>query len=276
MRKTIAVTAAMLALTAPASQVARADDEPKVQRSITWYGAYDASDRASTGPWDGIAHKYPQVLNLADLELGPCEKYTIQTDHYDDTAAAIDALTADGVLTGGEDNKVGTHGWTVSFGVTDGCTPEPEPTPEPTPTPEPPTSTPTPEVPSPPVTEPPVQPEPTPTPAPKPVVKYRTVMVQVDAYRPKTKVQRNIVSALALDGVLKYREDRALWGANTWRIVTLKVPTTATAPEIVATAKRVTKLPNAYVWELGKGATAKEPWGTRKNVPQVFLGITGR
>ena len=282
-------------------------EEEKVQKTITWYGNYNEGDKATTGgnPWNGLAHKYPQRLNLDDLKLPPCTKYTIQTDFYHDVESKIDALTEDGQLDSGEDSKVGTKGWNVSFGVTE-CPPvdvpgEPEtPTPAPTPTPTPtatvppvvtPAPTPTPTATVPPVVTPEPTAEPTPTDPPtatpeptkppviappqvEPVTPKVSILVQVDQYRPKTAAQARLVRQLDDDGVLKYREDKPLWGANTWKIVTVTVPKGASKVTITEAARKASKLSKAHVWALGKGATAKAPWGTKHNVNQTFVGIT--
>ena len=36
------------------------------------------------------------------------------------------------------------------------------------------------------------------------------------------------------DGVLRYREDRALWGANNWQFVTVRVPADASKAQVMA------------------------------------------
>ncbi|MGO4984982.1 hypothetical protein, partial [Collinsella sp. Sow4_E3] len=44
---------------------------------------------------------------------------------------------------------------------------------------------------------------------------------QVDTYRPKTAAQAKVVARLDDDGMLTYREDKALWGASTYEFVTV-------------------------------------------------------
>lgn len=246
-------------------------EEEKVQKTITWFTTYNEGDKATNGgnPWNGLVHNYPQRINLSDLKLPPCTKYTIQTDFYHDVESKIDALTEDGKLDSQEDLKVGTKGWNVSFGVTE-CPPvdvpeEPEaPASAPTPTPtDTPTATPEPTKP-PVIVQPPV----------KPVTPKVSILVQVDQYRPKTAAQARLVRQLDDDGVLKYREDKPLWGANTWKIVTVTVPKGASKAMITEAARKATKLSKAHVWALGKGATVKAPWGPKRNVNQTFVGIT--
>ena len=101
-----------------------------------------------------------------------------------------------------------------------------------------------------------------------------SILVQVDQYRPKTAAQARLVRQLDDDGVLKYREDKPLWGANTWKIVTVTVPKGASKATITEAARKATKLSQAHVWALGTGATAKAPWGPKHNVSQTFVGIT--
>ena len=43
---------------------------------------------------------------------------------------------------------------------------------------------------------------------------------------------------------------------------------------IAEATRKATKLSKAHVWVLGKGATAKAPWGPKHNVNQTFIGIT--
>lgn len=57
---------------------------------------------------------------------------------------------------------------------------------------------------------------------------------QVDRYMPKTAAQARVVARLDDDGVLRYREDRALWGANNWQFVTVRVPADASKAQVMA------------------------------------------
>ena len=63
---------------------------------------------------------------------------------------------------------------------------------------------------------------------------------QVDRYMPKTAAQARVVARLDDDGVLRYREDRALWGANNWQFVTVRVPADASKARLkgAVTARR--------------------------------------
>ncbi len=112
---------------------------------------------------------------------------------------------------------------------------------------------------------------------------------QVDRYLPRTAAQARLVARFDDDGVLRYREDRALWGASRHEFVTVRVPVGATKAQVIkavnaktsarigdvrTTAKLATARPGAaYVvaWELGRGATTKAAWGPRTNVAQLFL-----
>ena len=60
---------------------------------------------------------------------------------------------------------------------------------------------------------------------------------QVDRYMPKTAAQARVVARLDDDGVLRYREDRALWGANNWQFVTVRVPADASKAQVMAVIK---------------------------------------
>lgn len=112
---------------------------------------------------------------------------------------------------------------------------------------------------------------------------------QVDRYRPRTSAQARVVARLDDDRRLGFREDRALWGASAWQIVTVKVPANANNAQIVKavnakTSARIgdvsttTRLGSAkagrsytMAWELGRGATPAKAWGARNATKQVFL-----
>jgi len=112
---------------------------------------------------------------------------------------------------------------------------------------------------------------------------------QVDRYRPRTSARARVVARLDDDRRLGFREDRALWGASAWQIVTVKVPANANNAQIVKavnakTSARIgdvsttTRLGSAkagrsytMAWELGRGATPAKAWGARNATKQVFL-----
>ncbi|MBO3130067.1 Cys-Gln thioester bond-forming surface protein [Dermatophilus congolensis] len=128
---------------------------------------------------------------------------------------------------------------------------------------------------------------------PKKVRKAATPMVtrtfQVDRYMPQNAVQARGVAALDNDGVLKYREDKFMWGRSAWQIVTVTVPANASHADIMKAinAKTSAKIGDVNIasklassaagrthviaWELGKGATAKNAWGTAKKTVQKFF-----
>ncbi|MBO3184060.1 Cys-Gln thioester bond-forming surface protein [Dermatophilus congolensis] len=128
---------------------------------------------------------------------------------------------------------------------------------------------------------------------PKKVRKVATPMVtrtfQVDRYMPQNAVQARGVAALDNDGVLKYREDKFMWGRSAWQIVTVTVPANASHADIMKAinAKTSAKIgdvntasklassaagrTHVIAWELGKGATAKNAWGTAKKTVQKFF-----
>ncbi len=193
----------------------------------------------------------------------------------------------------------------VLAGSLTGCAATPTTPPAPT-TPAPTTpSTPAPTTPAPtrPSTPAPTVPAPakptTPaTPAPanrvvvpaKPAAKTVTRTFQVDRYTPRTAAQAAVVARLDDDGRLRYREDRALWGASRHQFVRVTVPARATNDQVAAAINRATGRAvgdiatgarlrtaakgRAYViaWELGRGATTKAAWGPRTNVAQTFFG----
>lgn len=112
---------------------------------------------------------------------------------------------------------------------------------------------------------------------------------QVDRYMPRTAAQARTVARLDDDRRLAYREDRGLWGASRWQIVTVTVPADATRAQLLTAVNRATKSSVGDVrttgqlstlragqavtvaWELGRGATRTAAWGARKNVAQTFL-----
>ena len=113
---------------------------------------------------------------------------------------------------------------------------------------------------------------------------------QVDRYLPRTTAQARVVARLDDDGVLRYREDRPLWGASRYQFVTITVPANATSDQVAAainakTSKAVgdirtgarlasAKAGRGYTmaWELGRGATTAKAWGARNTVVQTFFG----
>ena len=112
---------------------------------------------------------------------------------------------------------------------------------------------------------------------------------QVDRYLPVMAAQARLVAGFDDDGVLRYREDRPMWGKATWQFVTVRVPADATKAQVikavndktsarvgdVQTTARLTsaRAGRAYViaWELGRTATPKAAWGPRGTVNQTFL-----
>lgn len=111
---------------------------------------------------------------------------------------------------------------------------------------------------------------------------------QVDRYAPATAEQAQVVSRLDDDGLLKYREDRPLWGHSTYEFIKLRIPRETSTDTVIqelnsATSDRVGDVPesppsqfrvgNSYVmaWELGEGATIEHPWGADKTVDQRLL-----
>ncbi len=112
---------------------------------------------------------------------------------------------------------------------------------------------------------------------------------QVDRYTARTAAQARLLASLDDDGVLKYREDRGLWGASAWQFVTVRVPANATHQQVmkainaktgkrigdVNTGKRIgrARVGASYTvaWELGQGATAKKAWGANNTVNQKFF-----
>ncbi|WP_210424471.1 hypothetical protein [Gephyromycinifex aptenodytis] len=190
---------------------------------------------------------------------------------------------------------------------TEPSTPAPTPgTPAPTPgtpAPTPGTPAPTPGTPAPntPVKPSPIKPAPS-TPA-KPVKPAKptapgqtrpnrpalvTRTFQVDRYMPRTRAQARLVARLDDDRLLRYREDRGLWGANRWEFVTVRVPAKASTAQLMKAINAATTVGDirtsatlrtarpggSYVvaWELGRGASTKAAWGPRKNISQRFIG----
>lgn len=112
---------------------------------------------------------------------------------------------------------------------------------------------------------------------------------QVDRYMPKTAAQARVMARLDDDGVLRYREDRALWGANNWQFVTVRVPADASKAQVMAVinAKTSSRVGDVHTgsrlrsitrgrsvtiaWELGKGARPTSAWGANKSVNQMFF-----
>ena len=79
--------------------------------------------------------------------------------------------------------------------------------------------------------------------------------------------------ALRADGVLKYREDRFMWGKNTWTIVTVRVPVGSSDRWLQSyLGERVPAFKGAQAWELNKRANAAHPWGIGKNLDQRYVG----
>lgn len=135
-----------------------------------------------------------------------------------------------------------------------------------------------------------------------PAVKAVQRTFQVDRYMPKTAAQARVVARLDDDGVLRYREDRALWGANNWQFVTVRVPADASKAQVMAVinAKTSSRVGDVHTgsrlrsitrgrsvtiaWELGKGARPTSAWGANKSStrcsspaperPQVGVAIT--
>lgn len=122
-----------------------------------------------------------------------------------------------------------------------------------------------------------------------PAVKAVQRTFQVDRYMPKTAAQARVVARLDDDGVLRYREDRALWGANNWQFVTVRVPADASKAQVMAVinAKTSSRVGDVHTgsrlrsitrgrsvtiaWELGKGARPTSAWGANKSVNQMFF-----
>lgn len=111
---------------------------------------------------------------------------------------------------------------------------------------------------------------------------------QVDQLRPKTKAQARTLASLDNDNILRYREDKPLWGASKWEFVTIYAKDVKRAGSLAKAIDAKTrtvgnltgrtgtvKVGRTYVqaWKLGKGATTKAAWGPRKNVNQTFYGV---
>lgn len=112
---------------------------------------------------------------------------------------------------------------------------------------------------------------------------------QVDRYRPRTAAQARTTARLDDDGWLGYREDRALWGASAWQVVTVRVTRHATPSQVirainastsarvgdVATTRRLASARPGrsltVAWELGRDATAVQPWGPSRRTAQRFV-----
>ena len=127
-------------------------------------------------------------------------------------------------------------------------------------------------------------------PQPGPAVVYVERTFQVDRYTPRTKAQARVVASLDDDLRLKYREDRALWGASRSQIVTVVVPAKATPVQVLREINKATNRSvgdiaitedlyqvragraQVMAWELGRGATAKAPFGKTGKVAQTYFG----
>lgn len=126
----------------------------------------------------------------------------------------------------------------------------------------------------------------------KPVLPTARTVVrtfQVDRYMPVTVRQARVVASLDDDRRLRYREDRALWGASRHQFVSIRVPAKATEAQVISainarTAARIgdvsTSRPlrtarpgGVYVmaWELAPGANPRLPWGKSLRASQVFV-----
>lgn len=104
-----------------------------------------------------------------------------------------------------------------------------------------------------------------------------TVHVQIDRYTWRSASTARRVAALDDDGLLKYREDRFMWGRSRWQTVTVQVPANYTQAQLVAAVNakstlgritstvRIGTLPSRgtvlTAWKLGAGATPAKPWG---------------
>lgn len=140
---------------------------------------------------------------------------------------------------------------------------------KPIPTPEPPK---TPNVPVTPPTTPPMQPKP--PVVVKPVITKRTV--QIDTYRYTTKAERTRIYSMALDGVLKFREDAFAWKTSTWVIAEQTLTNgKVTATKVLKTGGNGAKAKGSkavMTWQLNKRATVNAPWGSNGKLAQLFLG----
>ncbi|MBK7722034.1 MAG: hypothetical protein IPI32_07380 [Austwickia sp.] len=196
---------------------------------------------------------------------------------------------------------------TVTPGPVPGPVPGPGPVPNPSPslpelTPTPTaTTTPAPTTPSTSTPAPPVSPVPPTTPSPSTSLPRTTPTnppstsglvrrtFQVDRYLPRTRYQALRVARFDDDRLLHFREDRPMWGASRYQLITLMAPANASPSWLIAQLNARTRpgigdvrttatLPGAragraYVvaWELGTGASATHPWGRAADVPQRFI-----
>lgn len=111
---------------------------------------------------------------------------------------------------------------------------------------------------------------------------------QVDRYMPRSARQARIVASLDDDSLLKYREDKALWGRSRTQFVTVKAPLNTPISSLIASINEQTspqvgdvrtdaRLRSAsrgrsYIvaWELSQEATESEPWGKDRKQNQKF------
>lgn len=112
-----------------------------------------------------------------------------------------------------------------------------------------------------------------------------SVLVQVDAYKPTTAAQARTVASLSATSspagaALGYREDRALWGHSSHRIVSISATDIARHGIAGAVRDATGMTLDAHVavghtttdaWVLGNGASAAQPWGARHTVVQQPL-----
>lgn len=235
-------------------------------------------DCPATVTFDAIrGHAYKLAVNSTIIDPTRASYADTGTVSYNGSQVATYTATAPWALA--RANGDGTRA------VAPGPGPNPNPNPNPGPTPiQFPLVTPSPTV---------TTPAPSPTKPPVitlPVVATTLRTYQVDRLTPRTAAQAAVVARLDDDGILRYREDRPLWGASRYQMITMAVPVTASPAWVLkALNARTTKavgdlvttkrLPTAKVggtyvmaWELGKGASVRLPWGPNTNVSQRYVG----
>lgn len=120
----------------------------------------------------------------------------------------------------------------------------------------------------------------------KPAIRYQLRTFQIDTYRTPTPAQRRLLNRILGDRQLHYREDRLFWGHSSWEFVTIKAPVEASDTQLLKAinqaSRRSADVRTLHVnapagrqatlaWELGKGATARYPWGRAMKTAQTFF-----
>lgn len=298
---------AVVVLAVPTAPLGLAPDEgasSPAYEADTSIDFFNRKDDAGDPMWIG---KY------RGLPAGVPQKRTINGNHYEVYTWDLGTITADAPYsvrfkaksaptnTGQPWHAFGTLTGRYDYGTQSCAAPQPAPArasvvpvtqPEPTVAPES-TATPEPTTASTSV----VAPEPvvSASPAPARVAKAAPSRVptvtrtfQVDRYTPKTVAQARLLASFDDDGLLKYREDRGLWGASSWQFVTVQVPPDASHAQVMAainaktgavgdvnTNRRIARarVGTSYTvaWELGAGATPAKAWGAKNTVDQKFF-----